>query len=497
MRAPVRHLGKGVVIYGAGDAALAVVSFLLLPIYVKGGYLTEADYGALALIIAVETFAKVLCRFGLDGAFMRFYHDVSSEDRRRMASTIFWFLIAANVVVIGSALAWSASLAGWLFDLPGYLPGLRLMLANTLLSGIVFLPFHAMRLDDRAATYATLTFVRSVTTIGLRIALVIGAGLGVAGMYAADLVVTLLLLPVLWPWMRPLVGFTFSVEDLRRALRFGLPRVPHGLAQQVLDGGNKLLLGAYVPQARLGVYQNGTTLGGGIKFFTVAFETAWAPFYYATARQADAKEVFRKMTTYGIALLALLVAGTVAVAPDVVLLVLSPDYLEAIPVVPLIALGMGFQGVYLLTSIGLNLTSRTEFYPLATAVAAVVGLGSGVLLMPRFGPTGAAAAFCAAFATQAAVAFLFARRVYPIGYETGRILRVVGAAALAVVVARTVIPEVPPLAGLAARGALTTLTFAAVLWATGFLRRSERAALADLERRWRQRGGRMQGAAGQ
>ncbi len=487
MRAKVHKLGKGVVIYGAGDAALALVSFLLLPVYVKGGYLTEADYGALALLLALETFAKVLCRFGLDGAFMRFYHGEEAADRRRLASTIFWFLIVSNVMVLGAALAWSSAIARTLFDLPGYLSALRLMLLNTLLSGVVFLPFHAMRLEDRATTYATLTFIRSVATIGLRISLVIGAGLGVAGLYAADLIVTAVLLPALVPWMRPLVGFTFSREDLRRALRFGLPRVPHGLAQQVLDGGNKLLLGAYVPQARLGVYQNGTTLGGAIKFFTASFETAWAPFYYATARQPDARQVFRKITTYGVAMLALLVAGTIAVARDVVLLVLSPDYLEAVAVVPFIALGMGAQGVYLLTSIGLNLTSRTEFYPLATGIAAGVGLVSGVLLMPALGPAGAAIAFCLSFATQATAAFLFAQRVYPMQYETGRILRVIAAAGLATVLARTLIPDVPPLLGLLTRGTLTIVVFAAVLWTTGFLRQSERAVLVEIERRWRAR----------
>jgi O-antigen/teichoic acid export membrane protein len=487
VRARVRKLGTGVAIYGAGDAALALVSFLLLPIYVKGGYLTEADYGALALLVALETFAKVLCRFGLDGAFMRFYHEGDSVERRRMASTICWFLVATNVLVLGAALAGSAAIAQALFDLPGYLMALRLMLVNTLLSGIVFLPFHAMRLEDRATTYATLTFIRSIATIGLRVALVIGAGLGVVGLYAADLVVTALLLPALWPWLRPLVGFTFSRTDLGRALRFGLPRVPHGIAQQVLDGGNKLLLAAYIPQSRLGVYQNGTTLGGAIKFFTAAFETAWAPFYYATARQPDAREVFRKITTYGIAALALLVAGTVAVSRDVVLLVLSPEYLEAVPVVPFIAFGMAAQGVYLLTSIGLNLTSRTEFYPVATSSAAAVGLGSGVILMPLWGPTGAAVAFALSFLTQAAVAFVFAQRVYPMTYEAGRIARVFLAAAAGVLAAATLIPEVPPLAGFLARGTLTVLVFAGVLWMTGFLRQSERAVIADLERRWRAR----------
>jgi O-antigen/teichoic acid export membrane protein len=67
VRGPAKHLTKGVAIYGAGDAITTVVNFLLLPVYVKFNILTPTDYGALALIMSVETFAKVLSRLGLDG----------------------------------------------------------------------------------------------------------------------------------------------------------------------------------------------------------------------------------------------------------------------------------------------------------------------------------------------------------------------------------------------------------------------------------------------
>jgi O-antigen/teichoic acid export membrane protein len=194
---------------------------------------------------------------------------------------------------------------------------------------------------------------------------------------------------------------------------------------------------------QLGVYNNGFTLGTGIRFFTSAFETAWAPFYYATAKQPDAKTVFSKMTTYGVAVLTLLVAGTVAVSRDVILVMLTPDYLAAVPVVPLIAVGMAAQGVYLLTSIGLNLTSRTRYYPVATFAAAAVGLGAGFVLMPRLGMTGAAIAFAASGVTQATVAFLLARTFYPIEYEVGRIVRVVACGALAAFAALWLPPALP------------------------------------------------------
>jgi O-antigen/teichoic acid export membrane protein len=485
LRERLRHLSTGVAIYGAGDAAIQLVNFALLAVYVKGGFLDERDYGALAIVGAIEAFAKVCSRWGLDGAFMRFYHD-RGDSLPRLASSIVWFLCAADVVLFGAALALTGWAAPRLFDAPGYLTALRLMLVNTFFIAFTFVPFHAMRMQNAAVSYSALVFARSVGTLVLRLVLVIGLGWGLSGIYAADLIVTAILLPALWPWFRPFLRAQFSAADLRQALRFGLPRVPNGLAQQALDGGNKLLFKRFISLEQLGVYQNGVTLGTGIKFFTSAFETAWAPFYYDTARRPDAQTVFRKVTTYGVAVLALLVAGTTAIARDVVLVMLNDAYLSAAPILPLVALGMAFQGLYLLTSIGLNLTSRTEFYPVATFSAVAVGLGSGMALMPRYGAMGAAVAYLLAYATQALVAFGLAQRLYPISYEAGRIARVVLAAVLAVVAARA-IPAMPPLAGLLIRGTVTVLVYAGVLWATGFLRATERAALRDLRQLLRAR----------
>lgn len=488
MRDRLKQLSTGVAIYGAGDVAIQVVNFALLAVYVKGGFLTALDFGGLALLGAIEAFAKVLSRWGLDGAFMRYYHE-DAERRPRLASTILWFLLAANTLVFAGAFAAAPFVAVRLFDDPAkYLPAANLMLANTWLIAATFLPFHSMRMQRQAVAYSALTFARSVGTVVLRIALVIWLGLGLTGVYLADLAVTLLLLPVLWRWGRPLVAFTFSWDDLSRALRFGLPRVPHGMAQQILDGGNKLLLNRYITQPELGVFQNGQALGTAIKFFTGAFETAWAPFYYAAAREPDGKITLAKVATYGVAVLALLVAAMTAVAHDVVLVVLTPDYLRAADLLPIIALGMALQGVYLLTSIGLNLTSRTEVYPVATFTAAAAVLAGGVWLMPRHGALGAALAFLFASAVQAGLAGALAHRFYPMRYETARIARVVVAGLGAALLARWAVPSMAPLAGLVVRGGTAVIAYALMLWWSGFLRPSERAYLVELVTRVRGRG---------
>jgi O-antigen/teichoic acid export membrane protein len=127
--------------------------------------------------------------------------------------------------------------------------------------------------------------------------------LGVFGMVLADVCVTVLLAPILLRWFVPLIRPTFSRAVLREALRFGLPRVPHGMAQQVAGPTTdafllRLLLREPVPvaESHIGIYGNGASFGLVMKLFLSAFEYAWAPFIFSTMKETDARRTFSVVT---------------------------------------------------------------------------------------------------------------------------------------------------------------------------------------------------------
>ena len=87
--------------------------------------------------------------------------------------------------------------------------------------------------------------------------------------------------------------------------------------------------------------------------------------------------------------------------------------------------------------------------------------------------------FCCLYVALSVVAGAFARRYYPMRYETGRLVRVVAAGVLAVG-AGLALPNMAPIPGIVARGILTTAVFGGLLWVGGFLRPTERALLRQL-----------------
>ena len=92
------------------------------------------------------------------------------------------------------------------------------------------------------------------------------------------------------------------------------------------------------------------------------------------------------MATWGTAVLVGLAMLVSAGAQQIVGIMTTQMFHGAAAVMPWIAVGVVLQGVYLLTSIGLNITKRTEFYPVATGLAAATSIGVNLALVPSTGP---------------------------------------------------------------------------------------------------------------
>jgi O-antigen/teichoic acid export membrane protein len=494
----LRELSKNITVYGLGDVIVSLVSFGLLAVYVT--YFSAADYGAIAVLGAIEVIAKVVFRFGLDGSFMRFFYDCHDDaSRQRLASTIFFFLLALNGAVVAVLLVAAPHLASAFIGDRVYTAALRLMLLNTFAIGFTFIPFQVMRMERKTIAFSLMTLARAVLTIVVRLVLVMKLNMGVTGLYLADVLVTIVIMAALARWFAPLIRPMFSRDVLRDALAFGLPRVPHAAAQQVVASGDKFILTLYVTMQTVGIYSMAVSFGLTQKLFLSAFESAWAPFYYATIREPDAPALFRTVTTYGIAILALLTAGLAAIgryaaqamthgrflAPD------DPRWNDVATVITWTAIGVFLQGFYLLTSIGLNITRRTQFYPVATICAATINVILNFLLIPGYGIVGAAWANGAAYGVQAMLGYAFSQRFYPIRYEWGRIARVCVAAIVATAAAR-VLPGMQfavdprsmlaPVPDLLVRGLTVVVVFAGLLAVTRFFHADELRRLRAIRR---------------
>ena len=476
----IRTLFTHTTVYGLGDVATSIMTFLLLPVFTS--YLTPADYGILALLLLAGAVSKTTFRFGMEPAFMRLWYDCADlRARQQLASTIFFFLLVVNSLLLAAGMVAAPVIADILIGSPAYANVLRIFMIQTLAVGLFFLlPFSILRIQKRSGRFAAWTFSRAVAVIAMRLVLVAGFGMGVLGVVVADLAVTAVYALLLSPTSAPLVRVTFSRTVLAEALRFGLPRLPPGIGHHAVAMSDRYLLSLFTTVSTVGVYSIGATLGLALRYFLSAFQFAWAPFVFETMDEPDARETYRAVTTYVLLLMVLLAAGLSAIAADVVRLMTPPPFHEAARVVPWIALAALLQGVYQLTSAGLSIVKRTNYYLVAFCAAAATSIGGNLLLIPRFGMIGAAWTQTIAYSVLAAVGMAVSQWHYPIRYEWGRLLKLAVAGLVSYALGAGVSLNGGPLAGLIVRGLVVTASYSALLLALGFFHPNEKRRLLQI-----------------
>ncbi|HEY2941121.1 MAG TPA: oligosaccharide flippase family protein [Vicinamibacteria bacterium] len=400
-----------------------------MPLYTS--FLTEVDYGNLALLILFGTFAKIVFRLGLDAGFFRIHYELKTEaERRVLATTVSLFAAGVGAALLAAVGAGARPLGAWLFgSTPVPTSWVVLVAGDVAVGTLAFVPLALLRIQDRPAVFSIFSATRHTVNILLKVALVT-AGWGVAGILWSDLLATavfsLALLPILVRNAAP----AFSPALLAQALRFGVPKMPHGLLLQVQNLADRKILDLFVTRGEVGLYQMGYNFGQGVKFATSAFEPAWGPFVYAQLRDPGAKRTLARVSTHVFAFFAGATLAVAVLGGDLLALLTprNPAFRAAAPVIPVVALAYLLHGVFLLTSIGIGIEKKARYYPVVTGAAAAANVAANFALIPRLGMMGAAWATVLSYAVMAALGFTISRRLFPIPFEGRRWL---GAAALA------------------------------------------------------------------
>lgn len=408
-------------------------------------------------------------RLGLDSGFIRIFYDLEEAERPRFAFTV--ALFSAAFASMAFALVWifSAQVSLALFENPDGILWVRLVAADLLASSFVFVPFALLRIEGKASVFSTYSLIRHAANTVLKVILVVG-GLGVTGALISDVAGSALLAVLLFVELKKRATPGFEWAPLREALRFGLPKVPHGVLVQTLNLADRRILESFVSLAEVGVYQVGNSFGAAMKFPLSAFEPAWQPFVFENAKKENGpREIALVATRMSIVFIAVAV-GLALVLPDVLRLVSRNEaYHAGAPVVPVMVLAYLFQGFFLLASVGITIAKEARYYPMITASAAALNIGLNLWLIPRFGIMASAWATVAGYALMALMGSSISKKLYPIPIQWTRIL---GAFSFGVVFFLLGTVFDTGLAGAAARAGLA-LAFTFFVW---------RAILDDADR---------------
>jgi O-antigen/teichoic acid export membrane protein len=460
LRESLRRLSGESLVYGLGQVSGRAVNLLLVPVLTR--VLLKQQYGVAELVTGYSASVLLVLVFGMDGALARFfYQEPDRRARITMTSTSFAFRITtATAVSLVLALA-AGPLATHLLGADAYAKYLRLGALTLPFTLVVLWCNDLLRVTFQPWKFVALNVTQTLLVAGITIGLVVGRDLGVAGVLygrlAGDACAALLGVVLCRHHLRP----RFDRAVLTRMLRYGLPLVPVAFAYGLIGSVDRWALQHHASLEEVGTYALA------MKFFAVvtmgvsAFQLAFLPFAFSRAQDPDAPRLYARALGLFVAIASTGALACGLLAPLGIALLATSDYVAAAEPAMWLCFAAVAQGAYYVAALGINLALRNHWLGAAAGGAAVVAAGANLLLVPRLGAEGAAAATFAAHAASAVLTYVIAQRLHPLPYRGARLVALFAAAVALGVAAAHLAPA--GAAGVAVRCAAVA-AFAVLAW---------------------------------
>jgi O-antigen/teichoic acid export membrane protein len=420
----LRGLARETAVYGLSTVLGRLLNFLLTPLY--SHLLEPADNGAMQSVYAFIALLTVIYGLGLDTAYLRFGRRDGKPDGSAFGSAL--------LTVLGSSLALSAAIAlgagpiARLAGLPEEMASLvRYAAAILAVDAAMLLPYAELRASHRAGAYAGIRLAGIALNVVLAFVFVRTLGLGLRGVFLANLLASVSTLAMLAPVILSRLAAP-ARERLREMLAFGAPLVLAGLGAMIVQVASRPILAKTVGLAEAGIFGTCYKLGIGMMLLVGMFDQSWKPFILERAARPDTDAIIARVLTYFAALgswaLLAIVFFTAPLATAPLFAgrpLIHPSFWGGLPVVPPVALAYLCNGLYFVMLAPLMLDKRTGAVSAATWAGAVVNLAANALLIPRLGMMGAAWAALAAYAAMAAAVWALGRRSRVVPYEWTRL----------------------------------------------------------------------------
>lgn len=176
----------------------------------------------------------------------------------------------------------------------------------------------------------------------------------------------------------------YNKELWSYALQFNLPLIFYYLSQSIFNQSDRVMIGHYCGKDKAAAYGAAYTLSMVLTFVLNAINNSYVPWFYGKIKQ-NARRDNQKISAIIAILMAFLLLGVIWLAPEIILIMGGAKYMEAIWVVPPVAMSV----LLLFYS---QLFINVEFYyekkkhlVLASVGSAVVNIVLNAWLIPIFG----------------------------------------------------------------------------------------------------------------
>lgn len=398
----------------------------------------------LVQVYTLIPFLNVLYSYGMETAYFRFSQ---THDRQKLYNTLSVSLFFSTILF---------SLVLWLCkdslihaaDLEKHPEYILWMISIIAVDNLNTLPFAKLRQENRPKMYAFARIAGIIINLSVVI-LFIGVipsvlknnpdsflksiynpNTGIGYYLLGNLCGSLFTLLLLNKEIR-MIQFRFDAVLWKQVMRYSAPLIIVGLGGMVNDVLSRLIYRHVVdlPQAQadheLGIFANIFRLALLITIMIQAFRMAAEPFFFNQSKNENAQRTYARVMKFFViacCFMFLFIGLFLDIFRWIFTHFANPRWAEGLEVVPLLALGNIFLGIYYNLSVWYKLTDKNSYGAVITVAGAVITIVLNILLIPKWHYTGAAIATFSCYLFMMISSYKLGQKYYPVPYAVKKLV---------------------------------------------------------------------------
>lgn len=406
--------------FSFGNLVVAVLSFISTPIITR--LVGTESFGQSTLLSTISTLSMFVIMFGLDQAYLRFYHEERKELRDALLLKVMIVPMLLNFLTLASFLIFYKPLSKAILGQEAFIPILMLGILNILVMinrfGMVY-----VRLRGKSILYSVIhIFGKLVYVAGIFVFFYIYGDNYNVVYYATIGSVAIACVVLYFTCKQPIkkaikIRSVKSQIKMREVYKYATPFIISSAVFWILQFIDRFFIKFYMGDSDLGIYSAAFTIMGILNITQTMISAFFAPLAYKQYKKNPKhKKLYTQINSIA-SMVMILIAVMLIMFRDVIGLLLGEEFRYATVIFPYMLISPIMNVVSETTVIGIMFKKKTSYNMVISIIASLINVILNVILIPILGLVGAAMATAVAYIAFFAMRTIISQMLYKVNYN--------------------------------------------------------------------------------
>ncbi|MBU5456158.1 oligosaccharide flippase family protein [Caproiciproducens sp. MSJ-32] len=413
----MNRLVKKFIEFSIGNGIVLLLGFISSPIITR--IISPEEYGKASMFTTFTSLIVLIATMGMDQAYIRYFNDEEEENRGGLLGKSIGITFILNLIIGVVILLCYKQASIFIIDEQSFFL-IILVLIHNIFSTVGNFSLIHVRMKQRGKAYSLITVINKLSYLIF---------IGLFYFVFKDHYLTIVIATILSNIVRMLWSIYIEKYDWKNVKRvnevktssreliyYGIPFIFSMAITWLFQSIDKVSLRIYSTYTEIGLYSGAMTIIGLLNNCQAAFTTFWTPVAYEKYSNNPEDTKFFTNANQIVSVAMIIISIWIIAAKDLIVKLLGSEYEGAQFIFPFLVMMPIMYTISETTVLGINFMKKTKYHIYIATFSALSNIIGNLLLVPKYGATGAAISTGLAYVVFFITRTYYSRKFYNVKF---------------------------------------------------------------------------------